>query len=88
MIIPARNEENNIAQAVRTVAAQQGIREIIVVDDESGDRPDEILEGLKTEVPWLRVIRLDSLPEGWTGKACASATGAGLAAGQPGERAR
>ena len=38
MIIPARNEEVNIARVVRSLANQQGIREILVVDDQSADR--------------------------------------------------
>jgi glycosyltransferase involved in cell wall biosynthesis len=80
-IIPARNEEANIERAVRTLASQQGVREILVIDDQSEDRTGEILEGLKSEVAGLRVIRVDSLPEGWTGKAHAAATGAREASG-------
>ena len=76
VVIPARNEEANIARAVRSVAAQQGIREIIVVDDQSQDRTGEILEGLKAEIVGLRVVRIESLPEGWLGKTWAVATGA------------
>lgn len=81
VIIPARNEEANIARAVRSVASQEGIREILVVDDQSSDRTQEILEGLRGEIPALRVIRLDALPKGWTGKAHALATGARAASG-------
>lgn len=81
VIIPARNEEANIARAVRSVAAQQGVLEILVVDDQSQDRTGEILEGLKSEIPRLRTIRIGSLPEGWVGKAHAAATAAKLACG-------
>lgn len=81
-IIPARNEEANIARVVRSVAAQKGIREILVVDDQSQDRTGEILAGLKAEIPELRTIRLESLPEGWTGKSHAVATAARLATGE------
>jgi chlorobactene glucosyltransferase len=81
-IIPARNEEANIARVVRSVAAQQGIREILVVDDQSQDRTGEILAGLKAEIPALRTIGLESLPVGWTGKSHALATAARLAAGE------
>src|SRR5512143_1345701 len=76
VIIPARNEEANIARAVRSAACQPGVREIIVVDDASTDRTGEILEGLKREIATLRVLRVDALPEGWTGKSHAAATGA------------
>ena len=33
IVIPARNEESNIARAVRSLAVQAGVREIVVVDD-------------------------------------------------------
>lgn len=82
IIIPARNEEANIARAVRSVATQQGIGEMIVVNDGSTDRTGEILEELRHEVPALEVIRVDELPEGWTGKSHAAATGARAASGE------
>jgi glycosyltransferase involved in cell wall biosynthesis len=50
-IIPARNEAANIARVVRSVAAQKGVREILVVDDESQDRTGDILAALKPEIP-------------------------------------
>jgi hypothetical protein len=81
-IIPARNEEANIERAVRSVAAQEGVREIIAVDDQSSDRTGIILEGLAPEIPQLRRIRIESLPEGWMGKANALATGARNALGE------
>lgn len=82
VIIPARNEEANIARAVRSLAAQQGIREILVVDDQSQDRTADILERLKGEVPGLRTIRIQSLPQGWIGKTYALATAARLTTGE------
>lgn len=75
VIIPARNEEENIERAVRSVAQQKYVAEIVVVDDQSEDRTGEILERLKGEIRSLRVIRADALPAGWTGKAHALATG-------------
>ncbi|MBI1940903.1 MAG: glycosyltransferase [Acidobacteria bacterium] len=82
VIIPARNEEAAIASAVRSVAAQRGVREILVVDDQSEDRTGEILRGLKAELPSLRSIRIEALPEGWVGKPHALAAGARLAEGE------
>ena len=81
VIIPARNEEANIARVVRSLRAQRELREILVVDDHSQDRTAEILEELKKETSSLRVIRTDSLPAGWTGKSFAAATGARAASG-------
>jgi glycosyltransferase involved in cell wall biosynthesis len=82
VIIPARNEEANIARAVRSVAAQQGVQEIIVANDSSTDRTGEILDELRGEIPALRVIQTEALPEGWTGKSHAVATGARQASGE------
>ena len=76
VVIPARNEEANIARAVRSVAAQDDVREILVVDDQSTDCTSEVLEALKAEVSGLRVMRIDSLPPGWLGKTHAAAVGA------------
>jgi hypothetical protein len=81
VIIPARNEEANIARVVRSLASQSRIREIIVVDDQSTDRTPEILAALKEELSLLRVLRLESLPEGWLGKTHAVVRGASMATG-------
>jgi glycosyltransferase involved in cell wall biosynthesis len=81
IIVPARNEEANIERMVRSLAGQQGVREILVVDDQSEDRTREILEGLKAELPLLRVGHIDSLPEGWLGKTYALTVAAREAAG-------
>lgn len=82
VIIPARNEERNIARAVRSLAGQSGVRELVVVDDHSEDRTGEVLDRLQKEIPLLRVIRSGPLPEHWTGKSYALATGAGSAGGE------
>lgn len=81
VIIPARNEEHNIARCVRSAAAQNNVEEIIVVDDQSTDGTSEILGGLQKGVPALRVVRVDELPDGWLGKCYALATGAAAASG-------
>lgn len=82
VIIPARNEEANVERVVRSVAAQEDVREILVVDDRSVDRTAEILEWLKAQIPALRVVRTGPLPGGWLGKNHAVATGARLATGE------
>jgi chlorobactene glucosyltransferase len=82
VIIPARNEEENIERVVRSLERQEHVREIIVVDDESTDGTPEILARLSDDIQLLRVIRLDSLPEGWVGKNRAAAAGAETATGE------
>ena len=81
VIVPARNEEANLERVLRSLAGQQSVREILVVDDNSGDRTAEIARALKEEIPTLRILRVDSLPEGWLGKNYAVALGAREAAG-------
>jgi chlorobactene glucosyltransferase len=82
VIIPARNEETNIARSVRSVAAQQGVVEIIAVDDQSQDRTADVVSALSREIPPLRIVHVDSLPAGWTGKSHALALGAAEAKGE------
>jgi cellulose synthase/poly-beta-1,6-N-acetylglucosamine synthase-like glycosyltransferase len=82
VIIPARNEERNIARVVSTVAIQQDVREILVVDDQSTDGTVSVVEKLSQDLQQLRVIRLDGLPAGWLGKTYAAAMGAREARGE------
>jgi hypothetical protein len=81
-IVPARNEEENIARAVESLAAQEPIREIIVVNDQSTDRTAEILSGLAARIPRLRVLEAGELPAGWVGKSHAASLGAAEARGE------
>ena len=81
VIVPARNEEANIERVLRSLAGQQGVREILVVDDNSEDRTAEIVRALKAEIATLRLLRVDSLPEGWLGKTYAVSLAAREAAG-------
>ena len=81
IIVPARNEAANIERLLRSLAGQQRVQEILVVDDQSEDRTGEIAEALKSEMPLLRVLHIKSLPEGWLGKAYAVTVAAREAAG-------
>ena len=81
-IVPARNEEANIAQAVNSLAEQPEVGEIIVVNDQSTDDTAGVLRGLAAKQPKLRVLEAGSLPEGWVGKNHAVWLGAEQAAGQ------
>ena len=75
-IVPARNEEQAIETAVRSLAAQPEIAEIRVVNDGSTDATAEILARLAAEFPQLRVIDAGPLPSGWVGKNHAAWLGA------------
>jgi len=79
-IIPARNEEGTIARAVRSVAEQPEVREIVVIDDQSSDGTGKILRQLAAEQPKLRAFEAGPLPAGWVGKNHAASLGAEKAA--------
>ena len=69
VLIPARNEERNIAAAVRAAAASEHpIHEIVVYDDQSTDGTPEILRALQREIDILRVVKGNGVPDGWVGK--------------------
>jgi len=81
VIIPARNEQFSIARAVESVARQDEVGEIIVVNDQSTDRTGEILAELAQRVPKLKVLAADELPGKWVGKNYAASLGAAVASG-------
>jgi glycosyltransferase involved in cell wall biosynthesis len=81
VIVPARNEEANLERVLRSLAGQPSVREILVVDDNSQDRTAEIARALKEEIPTLRILRVNTLPEGWLGKTYAVSLAAREAAG-------
>ncbi len=83
VIIPARNEETNIANClVHFFKQNYSPFEIIVVDDRSDDRTPHLLENFKKLSPVsFRVVRIEKLPPGWTGKNHAMAAGAKAASG-------
>jgi glycosyltransferase involved in cell wall biosynthesis len=81
-IVPARNEEANIARCVASLAAQPEIAEIIVVNDQSTDRTAAILGDLATHIAKLGIVHNNALPSGWTGKNFAIAQGVVLARGE------
>lgn len=80
-IVPARNEEGVIAQAVESLAAQPEVGEIIVINDESTDGTGDVLRELRGRVPQLSVLETGELPEGWVGKNYAVSLGAARASG-------
>ena len=75
-IIPARNEERTVAQAVVSAAEQPEIQEVVVVNDQSSDSTGEILRRLAAAWPKLRAVDAGPLPAGWVGKNHAAWLGA------------
>lgn len=71
ILVPARNEQENIAACLESLLQQGEQFEIIVADDSSTDRTAEIVCALaerNDSQGRLRLIRVPELPEGWLGK--------------------
>lgn len=78
VIVPARNEEANLGECLKSLVNQGGVEfEIIVVDDGSTDRTREIAESFG-----VRVLAAPPIPAGWTGKNNAVTAGAKVARGE------
>jgi cellulose synthase/poly-beta-1,6-N-acetylglucosamine synthase-like glycosyltransferase len=74
VLIPARDEEKNIENAVRSATGNRGVDlEVIVMDDDSSDRTAEIVREIGKRDPRVRLVKAPTLPQGWCGKqhACA-----------------
>jgi glycosyltransferase involved in cell wall biosynthesis len=83
VIIPARDEEQDLAAAVQSVLQQVGVDlEIFVVNDHSSDRTGQIAESLARSDPRLKVIHEPVLPSGWLGKCNAMQQAAAVATGE------
>jgi glycosyltransferase involved in cell wall biosynthesis len=69
VMIPARNEENNIGNILQDLIKQDYSNiEIIVFDDQSEDKTKEIVKEFAAADTRIRLISSEGLPEGWLGK--------------------
>jgi chlorobactene glucosyltransferase len=68
-ILPAKDEETHLPDCLQSVRRQTYPNlEILVVDDRSTDRTGAIARDIAATDPRIRVLTIDELPEGWTGK--------------------
>jgi glycosyltransferase involved in cell wall biosynthesis len=81
VIVPARNEERDIAATLESLLAQDCPRcSIVAVDDRSTDATGSVMQRLATAHPEkLRVLTVAELPSGWLGKTHAMAKAARVA---------
>jgi glycosyltransferase involved in cell wall biosynthesis len=82
-ILPARDEEAILAECLDSVCRQTYPNlEVLVVDDRSIDRTGSIARRFADADPRVRVLTIDQLPAGWTGKTHALHCAAELARGE------
>lgn len=78
VIIPARNEQENLAALLKDLKNQtMPLDEVICVDDNSEDLTAEVAKSFN-----VVIISVQDKPEDWTGKAWACQVGANKAGGQ------
>ncbi|MDP8941102.1 MAG: glycosyltransferase, partial [Thermoproteota archaeon] len=79
VIVPARNEQDNIERCILSLLAQNYPNfEVIVIDDNSTDDTLKIMKEIEIIVPVnnrLKIISLNHKPDKWTGKTWASQQG-------------
>jgi len=69
ILIPARNEEDNITALLHSIIQQSYSNyDLFVLDDQSEDRTSGVVEALSTKNQKINLIRGKPLPEGWVGK--------------------
>jgi len=69
VLIPARNEEQNISATLEAALTNQGCDfEVIVLDDHSTDRTATIVSEFAGRDPRVRLESAPPLPAGWCGK--------------------
>jgi chlorobactene glucosyltransferase len=82
-IVPAKDEEAILADCLASVCTQSyPLLEILVVDDRSTDRTAAIARDFARADPRVRLITIDELPPGWTGKTHALQRAADQARGE------
>ncbi len=83
VLIPARNEEKNVASLINDLLIHdyQNI-EILVFNDQSTDKTAEIVKEFTEKDSRVKLINSDGLPEGWLGKNYACHSMAKLAKGR------
>lgn len=76
LLVPCRNEEDNVFALVASLAALDHPRyEVIFINDNSTDKTRELLLEAIASRPAMSVVDADPLPQGWLGKPWALSKG-------------
>lgn len=69
ILIPARNEEENILNLLKSIQKQDYQNyEVIILDDHSEDRTFPIVDEFCKIQPKFKILKSKALPKGWLGK--------------------
>jgi chlorobactene glucosyltransferase len=69
VLIPARNEEENIETCLKSLQKQDYSNlEVLVLDDNSTDRTAELVERIADKDDRIKLLKGQPLPEDWAGK--------------------
>ena len=84
VLIPVRNEAENIAELIACLSSQSNLDalEIIFIDDSSEDGTGKLLSDAKTAGAPIRIINAPALPSNWLGKPWALQQGYLVASGK------
>ncbi|MCA9039978.1 MAG: glycosyltransferase [Planctomycetaceae bacterium] len=83
ILVPAKDEADKIAACLDSLCnLNYPAYEILVVDDRSEDATAEIVREYAEEHPHLRLVQVEELPTGWTGKTHALQYGQRFARGE------
>lgn len=83
ILVPAKDEAANIESCLKSLLAQDYPNlEVLVIDDRSSDDTAAIAESVAARDERVRVLRVRSLPPGWTGKTHALHVGQYKATGE------
>ena len=69
VLIPAKDEELAIGECVLSILDQSYLKlEVLVIDDRSADATANVVREIAARDPRVRLITVQDLPAGWTGK--------------------
>jgi glycosyltransferase involved in cell wall biosynthesis len=72
ILIPARNEEDNLPKCLDQVLLQGAVvAEILIYDDHSTDQTSQIIDDYSSRFPQIKLVSPLVLPPGWCGKSFA-----------------